>query len=284
MTIPAIVSLARGAARGTLARRQQAREDADLAERRSRQKQADDVAEQERTDRESGNQGAFDILHRHDAEGYPTYIRGFDYQDLARTMLRERRQRAEQAEADRKATEVYPGLSALTAPGAAAAAARTIATRAPKPSQSHKAILPRRGTGGRGVAGRAAEAARGFSVTSRQLADTQADLIRTGRVIERVRPLVQNTPGEAQAFTRDSTLAARRLPGLRARADSLSAVRDTLAAIIQGRGGTPAAATTAPRVTHEPEPEKIPVTQEEYNQLVAAHGAATARRYYRVQP
>ena len=334
MTIPAIVSLATGAARGVLANRERAREDIDVLARRARQKAADEVAEQEREDREAGNRGAFDTLHRHDPDGYPAFMRGFDYQGLAREMLQERRRRLAEEEAAAEARKVYPGIPANLAAAEVLRAARTMAAAARRPQPATTVARSIRETAtaqdaavyvgrhpelaglsdaeivrrGRGLETRRPAAARGtrgasgtvlqrLSQARSRLVDVRRDITDAERATGEGRSRyaqamaeAHRTPVEQARFAADSTRATRRLPGLRALRDSLSAVRDSLASIAPGgraAGAQPTAgagvlerATRAAAVATE----RLDVTQDEFDELVGIYGQARARRYYRVVP
>jgi hypothetical protein len=68
----------------------------------------------------------------------------------------------------------------------------------------------------------------------RQVDDTRADLARSEREVPK-KPLFFLSPSDSTSYTADTSAANERVRGLRQRADSLSAVRDSLAAAVQGR-------------------------------------------------
>jgi hypothetical protein len=73
-----------------------------------------------------------------------------------------------------------------------------------------------------------------LATVERQVDDTRADLARAEREVPK-RPMFFLSPSDSTRFVADSADVGRRLAGLRQRADSLSAVRDSLAAVVQGR-------------------------------------------------
>jgi hypothetical protein len=80
----------------------------------------------------------------------------------------------------------------------------------------------------------AAEQRQDLATVERQVDDTRADLARTEREVP-TRPMFFLSPQDSTRFVADSAEVGRRLGGLRERADSLSVVRDSLAAEVQGR-------------------------------------------------
>lgn len=93
-------------------------------------------------------------------------------------------------------------------------------------------------------AGSGREAARqDLGSVERQVDDTRADLSRAERDAPE-RPMVFLTPEQETTYRADSTASADRVRGLRQRADSLGRVRDSLAAVVQGRPPRPAATKT----------------------------------------
>jgi len=68
----------------------------------------------------------------------------------------------------------------------------------------------------------------------RQVDDTRADLGRAEREAP-TKPMFFLTPSDSTQYAADSASSAERVGGLRQRADSLSTVRDSIAADVQGR-------------------------------------------------
>jgi hypothetical protein len=79
------------------------------------------------------------------------------------------------------------------------------------------------------------EARQDLQSVERQVDDTRADLARAEREMPTRPELAEYEPSIAQRFTADSAAVASRVGALRQRADSLSAVRDSIAAAVQGR-------------------------------------------------
>jgi hypothetical protein len=71
----------------------------------------------------------------------------------------------------------------------------------------------------------------------RQVDDTRADVARYEREAPR-RPMFFLSPSDSTRFVADSAASASRVGALRQRADSLSTVRDSIAAQVQGRSFT----------------------------------------------
>lgn len=79
---------------------------------------------------------------------------------------------------------------------------------------------------------------RRLGAVSAQVDDTRADLSAARRAVPKGMPFslaAEPTAADSAKFRTDSTAAAGRVTDLQSRADSLSAVRDSLAAVVEGR-------------------------------------------------
>jgi hypothetical protein len=79
-----------------------------------------------------------------------------------------------------------------------------------------------------------AERRQDLASVERQVDDTRADLARAERDAPQ-KPMFFLSPADSTRFAGESAASASRVSGLRQRADSLSAVRDSIAALVQGR-------------------------------------------------
>lgn len=78
-------------------------------------------------------------------------------------------------------------------------------------------------------------AVRHLGAVERQVDDTRADLGAARRAVPKAPILGFQSPADSTKFVGDSTAAAGRVGDLQGRADSLGAVRDSLAAYLEGR-------------------------------------------------